>query len=105
MICGLLRPDAGDVAVAGIPVGRRLTEAKAEIGYVPQEIALYPDLTGREHLQLFGRLYGLRGARRLERIEVCYDLVELPARAEHPLYQSHVGIQRCLTTSPVALYE
>ena len=45
MICGLLRPDSGDVSVAGAHVDQHATAAKAAIGYVPQEIALYPDLS------------------------------------------------------------
>src|SRR4051794_8821961 len=40
MICGLLEPDAGEVLVAGCRMNRRATDAKAAIGYVPQEIAL-----------------------------------------------------------------
>jgi len=105
MICGLLRPDAGDVAVAGIPVGRRPTEAKAEIGYVPQEIALYPDLTGRENLQFFGRLYGLRGARRQERIEACLDLVGLADRADDRVDKYSGGMQRRLNIAAGLLHE
>jgi len=52
LVCGLLRADAGEVRVAGTPVGATSTAAKRSIGYVPQEIALYPDLTARENLQV-----------------------------------------------------
>ena len=45
MACGLLRPDAGEVHVAGHPMSLDAVEAKAAIGLVPQDIALYPDLT------------------------------------------------------------
>src|SRR5689334_10899616 len=58
LVCGLLRPDGGDVLLAG----RRGRSARGLIGYVPQEIALYPDLTARENLSFFGRLYRLGGA-------------------------------------------
>src|SRR5712692_10794648 len=61
MVCGLLDPTSGEVTVAGRTMDPAATEAKAAIGYVPQEIALYPDLTGRENLRFFARLYGLRG--------------------------------------------
>ena len=63
MVCGLLRPDAGTVRVVGRPVEVTSTDAKSAIGLVPQEIALYPDLSGRENLRFFGRLEGLRGTR------------------------------------------
>lgn len=57
MVCGLLRPDSGSVTVAGRPFRR----ARDLIGYVPQEIALYSDLTARENLRFFGRLYRITG--------------------------------------------
>src|SRR4051812_48760551 len=59
MICGLLEPDGGDVIVAGRPLTTRSVEEKAAIGYVPQELAIYPDLNARENLRFFARLYGM----------------------------------------------
>src|SRR5215203_1321113 len=56
MVCGLLEPDAGDVVVAGRPLTTRSVEPKAAIGYVPQELAIYPDLNARENLRFFARL-------------------------------------------------
>src|SRR6266571_4619461 len=82
MICGLLRADRGEVRVAGLPVDQQATTAKAAIGFVPQEIALYPDLTGRENLRFFARLYGLRGSRRDERVDACLELVGLSDRGD-----------------------
>ena len=61
MICGLLRRDGGEVLVAGRPVDIGATDAKAAIGYVPQDLAIYPDLTARENLRFFGRLQGCAG--------------------------------------------
>ncbi len=49
MICGLLRRDGGRVVVDGRPLDTNTTEAKAAIGYVPQDLAIYPDLTAREN--------------------------------------------------------
>src|SRR5690606_18403825 len=48
MVCGLLRRDAGEVIVAGRSVGPDATDAKAAIGLVPQDVALYEDLSARE---------------------------------------------------------
>ncbi len=74
MVCGLLEPDAGAVEVAGAPLTTRSVAAKAAIGYVPQDLAIYPDLSAAENLRFFARLYGIpsgdgararrRGARR-----------------------------------------
>jgi len=59
MVCGLLQPDAGSVEIEGRALDRDLS-AKALIGYVPQDVALYPDLTAAENLSFLGRLYALR---------------------------------------------
>ena len=58
MICGLLARDGGEVTLDGTAIDIGEVAAKAGIGYVPQELAVYPDLTGRENLDFFGRLYG-----------------------------------------------
>jgi ABC-2 type transport system ATP-binding protein len=105
MVCGLLRADAGNVQVAGVAVEREPTRAKAAIGYVPQEIALYPDLTGRENLEFFGRLYGLRGARRAERVDACLELVGLADRALERVDQYSGGMQRRLNIAAGLLHQ
>ncbi len=79
MICGLLRRDGGEVFVAGRPVDVGATDAKAAIGYVPQDLAIYPDLTARENLRFFGGLQRLRGAelnRRVDDVLAVTDLVD-----------------------------
>ena len=63
MVCGLLRRDGGEVFVAGRPVDIGATEAKASIGYVPQDLAIYPDLTARENLQLLRPIAAPRRSR------------------------------------------
>lgn len=55
-LCGRIRPASGTIAIAGLPPGR---DALRRIGLVPQEIALYPHLSVRENLTIFGRLSGL----------------------------------------------
>src|SRR5215217_7983197 len=62
MIAGVLEPDAGDIILAGERVTVRAARTKRHIGYVPQEIAVYPDLTARENLRFFARLYGMSRA-------------------------------------------
>ena len=57
MLCGLTVSDEGEIAVDGFEGGT--LEAKAAIGYVPQDLALYPDLSAVENLTFFGQLYGL----------------------------------------------
>src|SRR5208337_2538375 len=58
-IVGRVRPDAGRIAVFGFPAGS--PQARAALGWVPQELAVYPRLTARENLRAFGSYYGLSG--------------------------------------------
>ena len=59
MITGLLEPTRGEVLFEGRSIQLQLIEYKRRLGYVPEQAHLYPHLTGREYLQLVGRLRGL----------------------------------------------
>src|SRR5450759_949409 len=80
LVCGLLSTDTGDITVSGMPVSASTTTAKAQIGYVPQDVSLYPDLTARENLSFFGRLYRLSGKALRERVDEVLDLIDLMER-------------------------
>src|SRR5512138_1979750 len=56
---GRARPDAGTIAVLGEPAGS--VTARAALGWVPQDLAIYPRLSVRENLAVFGRYHGLSG--------------------------------------------
>ncbi len=62
MIAGLLPPDRGDVLVGGKRLAGDTDPVKRRIGLVPQDLALYEELTARDNLRFFGALYGLSGA-------------------------------------------
>ena len=94
MACGLLRPDAGDVTVAGRPIGPEATDAKAAIGLVPQDVALYEDLSALDNLRFFGRLQGLRGAELAERIDAALGIVGLADRAGDRIGAYSGGMKR-----------
>ena len=94
MVCGLLHPDRGTARVAGHPAGT--LAAKAQVGYVPQDIALYPDLTGRENLRFLGRLFGLGGALLDQRVDEALELTNLGDRADERLSAFSGGMQRRL---------
>jgi len=77
MLCGLLRPSAGEARVLGVDVARDPDEVKRRIGYMTQRFSLYDDLTVEENLEFFGGIYGLRGpeaARRRRRAVAMADL-------------------------------
>ncbi|MBN0042749.1 ABC transporter ATP-binding protein [Streptomyces actuosus] len=96
MVCGLLRPDAGTVRVAGLPVSTAAGPAKRLIGFVPQEVALYPDLSVRENLRFFGRLYRLPRRRLEARVAEVLDLIGLTARARDRVDSLSGGMRRRL---------
>ena len=81
MVCGLLDADAGEVVVAGAPMTTRSVREKAAIGYVPQELAIYPDLSARENLRFFARLYGLPSHVARERVDEVLRVIGLTDRA------------------------
>ena len=94
MVCGLLRPDAGTVRVAGRDLEVTSTDAKSAIGLVPQEIALYPDLSARENLRFFGRLEGLTGGELDARVADVLEVVGLADRADERVESYSGGMQR-----------
>jgi ABC-2 type transport system ATP-binding protein len=96
MVCGLLHRDAGSVHVTGISLDEHALAVKAHIGYVPQDIALYPDLTARENLEFVGRLYRLSSARLRERVAEVLALVDLSDRAEDRVESFSGGMKRRL---------
>lgn len=94
IMCGLLRPSAGTVSIFGNDVGRAGRRVREMIGLVPQEIALYRRLSGRENLRYFGRLYGLKGKALLERVEECLDFVGLSATGDQLIDSYSGGMKR-----------
>ncbi len=104
MICGLLDPDAGQVTVCGHRLNGSAAAAKAAIGYVPQDIALYPDLRARENLEFFGRLYGLRGKTLSSRVDEILDLVGLRDRAAERVETFSGGMKRRLNIAAGLLH-
>jgi ABC-2 type transport system ATP-binding protein len=96
MVCGLLEPDAGQVVVAGRPLSTRSVAEKAAIGYVPQELAIYPDLTARENLQFFAKLYGLPASAAATRVEEVLHVIGLTDRASGRTKDFSGGMQRRL---------
>ncbi|MBN1173336.1 MAG: ABC transporter ATP-binding protein [Micromonosporaceae bacterium] len=96
MLAGILSPDSGEVTVNGEPMSLRALRAKATIGFVPQEIAIYPDLTARENLRLFGRLCGMNRAALKARTEEVLETIGLRDRGNELVKRFSGGMQRRL---------
>lgn len=61
ILCGLLRPDEGEVRIGNVDLFSDMSTARQLIGYVPQKTSLYPEMSGRENLLFFGTMIGLEG--------------------------------------------
>jgi ABC-2 type transport system ATP-binding protein len=94
MIAGLLEMDGGEAVVAGQEVATNNTDAKAQMGLVPQDLAIYPDLTGRENLRFFGRLYALDDLD--ARVDEVLEIIELTDRAGDQAKEYSGGMKRRL---------
>ena len=96
MVAGLIAAHAGTVTVAGQAMTTRTTEPKKHLGLVPQELAIYPDLSGRENLALFGRLQGLRKPELRARVDEVLELIGLADRAKDRSKEYSGGMKRRL---------
>jgi ABC-2 type transport system ATP-binding protein len=104
MVCGLLRRDGGTIEIAGHVVGDGDVAPRAQVGYVPQDVALYPDLTARENLRFFGKLYRLRGRALRERVEEVLDLIALRDRGDDRVEGFSGGMKRRLNIGAALLH-
>jgi len=95
-ISGLLTPSSGRVKVMGHDVVREGSAARAKLGVVPQEIALYDDLSARENLAYWGGAQGMRNPKLKERIQQVLELSGLQDRAKEPVKQFSGGMKRRL---------
>lgn len=96
MICGLLHKDAGSVVVDGRPIEVNSVSARDALGYVPQDLAIYPDLSAGENLSFFASLYGLSGAERQKAVDRVLDLTGLTDRAKDKAGEFSGGMKRRL---------
>ncbi|HEX4665804.1 MAG TPA: ABC transporter ATP-binding protein [Chthoniobacterales bacterium] len=69
LVAGIRPPDRGEILLEGKKFRHQRIEQRAQLGFVPQALALYEELSGEENLRLFGRLYGLHGSVLRERVE------------------------------------
>lgn len=96
MIAGLLQADGGEVRVGGDLITPKAVGPKARMGLVPQELAIYPDLTAAENLAFFGRLYGMRGDDLKARVNRVLEVVGLTDRADDLTKEFSGGMKRRL---------
>jgi ABC-2 type transport system ATP-binding protein len=94
MISGLLKPDAGEVLVAGTAFWSDPQRAKSMMGVVPQELAIYEELTGRENLEFWGRMAGLSSGEARARAAGLLQSLSLTDRARDAVKTYSGGMKR-----------
>jgi ABC-2 type transport system ATP-binding protein len=96
IIAGLLEPDAGEIVVSGTTISPSSVAGKGAIGLVPQELAIYPDLTATENLTFFGRLYGMMRDELSKRVEEVLEVIGLTDRKDDLTKEFSGGMKRRL---------
>jgi ABC-2 type transport system ATP-binding protein len=105
MLCGLLAVSSGTLRVAGVDLRKARASARQRIGYVAQKFSLYAQLTVQENLEFFASAYGLRGARKEERIGWAKQECELEPFIRLPSGQLPGGFKQRLAMAAALLHE
>jgi len=96
ILCGLLTPTGGEVTIGGYSLKYELHKIRQNIGVVPQEIALYPTLTARENLSVFGGICGLRGSDLKDRMDKWLNVFGLGKSQHQQVGRYSGGMKRRL---------
>jgi ABC-2 type transport system ATP-binding protein len=104
MLACLLEPTSGDATVMGHSIRREPMAVKRSIGLVPQEIALYEDLSARENLNFWGKMYGLRGPDLARRVACVLEIVGLADRQKGHVGKFSGGMKRRLNIGVALLH-
>jgi len=105
MICGLLAADSGEIRLEGRRLDRTRPESRQRMGVVPQDLALYPDLTARENLTFFASLYHLSGSQLRKKVDEVLERVGLTARADDLAETFSGGMKRRLNFAAAVMHD
>jgi ABC-2 type transport system ATP-binding protein len=105
MLSCLLEPSGGEAYVMGHSVKTEAPAVKASIGVVPQEIALYPDLSARENLDFWGKMYGLRGSVLSQRVDEVLEIIGLADRQKDRVDKFSGGMKRRVNIGAALLHK
>jgi ABC-2 type transport system ATP-binding protein len=104
-VTGFVRPDAGEVQVCGIDALRHPERAAYHVGLVPDQYDFYSNLTGRQHLDFYGRLLGMPAHRRSDRIAAVLDVVRMQERADSRVKGYSHGMKQRICIAQAILHE
>ncbi|NWG05641.1 MAG: ABC transporter ATP-binding protein [Chloroflexi bacterium] len=105
MLSGLLMPTGGDASIMGHSVTKDPEAAKKSLGVVPQDVALYPDLSARENLVFWGKMYGLRGAGLSSRVDEVLEIIGLTDRQKDHVGRFSGGMKRRVNIGAALLHK
>ncbi len=105
MLCGLLKPSAGEGRVAGIDLRRDTAGARNRLGYMAQKFSLYGDLSVGQNLTFFAGVYGLTGSRKRAQIETMIDVFALGDRLRMSAKELPLGFKQRLALACAVMHE
>lgn len=104
MISTLIKPEGGSIHYKGKDIAKSPKSIQNNLGYVPQEIALYPMLTGKENMYFWGRSYGLRGKELKQRVEEVSGIIGIDDRLKDKVKTYSGGMKRRLNIGVALLH-
>jgi ABC-2 type transport system ATP-binding protein len=104
MLCGLLKPTAGEASVAGVNLLHAASRARARLGYMAQKFSLYGDLSVGQNLDYFADIYGLSRAAKRERVPAMIDMFELAPHLESNASLLPLGFKQRLALACATLH-
>jgi len=96
LLTGILQHKTGNITISGYSLPKSAQEIKQMIGYIPQEYAFYPNLTGYENLQFFAGVQGINPSKARPRIEYCLDFCQLKQVSQQRASKFSGGLKRRL---------
>lgn len=104
MICGLIKPERGSITIAGVDMASQPAQAKKFIGIVPQEPAIYPELSARANLEFWGEINGLTKSELGIAVDSALQIVGLKDRARERSSKLSGGMRRRLNIAAGMLH-
>lgn len=105
MISTLIKPDSGSIYYNGEDIIKKPKAIQQDLGFVPQEVALYPTLSGLENLKFWGKIYGLKGNKLNQKIEEISEIIGITDRLKHKVEKYSGGMKRRLNIGAALLHE
>lgn len=105
IVAGIRQADSGTVLIDGQPAGHSIRAVQMALGVVPQDLAIYADLTARENLEFFGEIYGVEGAELKQRIDRILGQIGLESHAAKYVRTFSGGMKRRLNFGAALIHE